>query len=281
MGDLVIKDKIVIYQDGEIELEVSIANQTIWLTQKEIALLFEKNRTVITKHINNILSSNEVIKKSNVQKMHLANSDKPVKFYSLDIVLAVGYRTNSVKSIKFRQWATKVLKQYVYRGYTINSEKITHQRFKEIEKDVDFLKQKIQYFEDQHLSPHQGIFFNGQVFDAHKFVSDLIKSTKNKILLIDNYVDYNTLLLFSELKWVEVLIYTSNISDKLKLDLKKFNEQYFEIKINEFDKSHDRFLIIDKEVYHFGASLKDLGKKWFAFSRLDIGSLSILDKLPS
>ncbi len=127
--------------------------------------------------------------------------------------------------------------------------------------------------------PKQGIFFDGQIFDAHKFVSDLINSAKNEVILIDNYIDNNTLLLFSTLKGVKVIIYTNKITDKLRLGLKKFNEQYFEIKINKFAKSHDRFLIIDREVYHFGASLKDLGKKWFAFSKLDIGSLDLLQKL--
>ncbi|MCK5107395.1 MAG: ORF6N domain-containing protein [Nanoarchaeota archaeon] len=127
--------------------------------------------------------------------------------------------------------------------------------------------------------PKQGIFFDGQIFDAHKFVSDLINSAKNEVILIDNYIDNNTLLLFSTLKGVKVIIYTNKITDKLRLGLKKFNEQYFEIKINKFAKSHDRFLIIDREVYHFGASLKDLGKKWFAFSKFDIGSLDLLQKL--
>ena len=127
--------------------------------------------------------------------------------------------------------------------------------------------------------PKQGIFFDGQIFDAHKFVSDLINSTKKKIILIDNYVDHNTLLLFSELKDIKVIIYTMKITDRLRLDWDKFNAQYFDIKINEFDKSHDRFLIIDKEMYHFGASLKDLGKKWFAFSKLNLDCLELLNRL--
>lgn len=274
-------NQVIIYNNGEIDLRVSVKNDTVWLTQKDIALLFEKERSVITKHINNIFKDKEVDEKSNVQILHISNSDKPVKFYSLDIVLAVGYRTNSAKAIQFRKWATKILKEYIYNGYVINSEKITYKRFKELEKDVNLLKQKVKLLEQQKLEPKQGIFYDGQIFDAHKFVSDLIRKADKNIILIDNYVDDSILTLFSKRKkGVLVTIYTKKITKQLQLDLKKFNSQYEPIQIEEFDKSHDRFLIIDKkEIYHVGASLKDLGKKWFAFSRLDIDNLNILSRL--
>ena len=206
---------IEIYQSGEIELEVSVDAQTIWLRQNEIAQLFDKDRTVITRHINKILEEQEVDEKSNVQKMHFANSDKPVKLYSLDIVLAVGYRTSSAKAIKFRQWATSVLKQYITEGYVINSDKITHQRFKELEGDVELLKSKVKLFEDKNMTPTQGIFYDGQVFDAYVFVADLIKSAKESIVLIDNYVDESVLTLFSKNPSREVTIYTKSISKQL------------------------------------------------------------------
>jgi len=274
-------NQVIIYNNGEIDLKVSVENDTVWLTQKDIALLFEKERSVITKHIKNIFKDKEVDEKSNVQILHISNSDKPVKFYSLDIVLAVGYRTNSAKAIQFRKWATKILKEYIYKGYVINSEKITYKRFKELEKDVNLLKQKVKLLEQQKLEPKQGIFYDGQIFDAHKFVSDLIRKADKNIILIDNYVDDSILTLFSKRKkGVFVTIYTKKITKQLQLDLKKFNSQYEPIQIEEFDKSHDRFLIIDKkEIYHVGASLKDLGKKWFAFSRLDINNLNILSRL--
>ncbi len=278
------KQNIVIYKNGEIELKVSLNNETIWLRQDEIALLFEKDRTVITRHINNILKDKEVDEKSNVQKMHFPNSDKPVKLYSLDIILAVGYRTNSAKAIKFRQWSTKILKEYILNGYTINGEKITYERFKHLENDVFDLKNKVdkvfKAIEGKELKPKQGIFFDGQIFDAYVFVSDLIKSANKSIVLIDNYVDESILTLFSKNQNIEVTIFTKNFSKQLNLDLEKYNKQYKPITIKKFTSAHDRFLIIDeKEIYHFGASLKDLGKKWFAFSKFDIKTVDVLNRL--
>jgi len=278
------EENVIIYQNGEIELKVSFNNETVWLRQDEIALLFDKDRSVITRHINKILKDEEVEEKSNVQKMHFPNSDKPVKLYSLDIILAVGYRTNSAKAIKFRRWATNVLKSYILNGYAINSEKITHQRFKELENDVSLLKHKVENIstalESKTLSPKQGIFYNGQIFDAYKFVSDLIKSAKKSIILIDNYVDDSVLTLFSKNQKIDVVIYTKNFGKQLRLDLNKYNLQYRPIEIKKFDKSHDRFLIIDNsDVYHFGASLKDLGKKWFAFSKFDMEAVEVLGRI--
>ncbi len=278
------EQNIVIYKNGEIELKVSLNNETVWLRQDEIALLFEKDRTVITRHINKILKEKEVDEKSNVQKMHFPNSDKPVKLYSLDIILAVGYRTNSAKAIKFRQWATQILRKYIMNGYVINGEKITYERFKNLENDVYDLKNKVKKIykgmENREITPKEGIFYDGQIFDAYVFVSNLIKSAKKSIVLIDNYVDESILTLFSKNQKIEVTIFTKNISRQLKLDLEKYNKQYKAITIQKFNSSHDRFLIIDeKEIYHFGASLKDLGKKWFAFSKFDVDAVEILNKL--
>jgi len=276
---------IEIYRSGEIEIKVSLTNETVWLRQNEIALLFEKDRTVITRHINNILKDKEVDEESNVQKMHIPNSDKPIKLYSLDIILAVGYRTNSAKAIKFRQWTTNILRDYILNGYAINSERITHQRFKELESEVISLKHQVnnitKALEDKTTKPVQGIFYDGQVFDAYRFVSDLIRSARNSIILIDNYIDDTVLTLFTKRKkQVSVTIYTKTISKQFTLDLKKFNQQYEPVEIKEFKNAHDRFLIIDdKEIYHIGASLKDLGKKLFAFSKFDSTALEKLKRL--
>ena len=268
---------IVVYSNGEIELSVSIENETIWLTQKQISELFDKDRTVITRHINNILKDKEVDEKSNVQKMHFANSDKPVKLYSLDIILAVGYRTNSAKAIKFRQWATRVLKEYIYNGFAINREKITQQRLLNLEKDVEYIKSQIQ---NNTLKYKQGIFFDGQIFDAYLFINDLIKKAKKSIILIDNYIDETTLMLFAKVPDVKVTIYTRTVTKQLKLDYEKYKKQYTNITLKSLKNSHDRFLILDnEEVYHIGASLKDLGKKWFAFSKIDRESVRILERL--
>jgi hypothetical protein len=177
------KSDMVIYNDGELELDISVNENTIWLTQTQLREIFEKDQSVISRHINNIFKDNEVDEKSNMQKMHIANSDKPVGFYSLDIVLAVGYRANSSKAIKFRQWATSVLKNYIQNGYAINSEKITNDRFVSLENEVVLLKSKVESIsnslEDNSLKPNKGIFFDGQTYDAYAFINDLLKSVKN------------------------------------------------------------------------------------------------------
>jgi len=277
---------VVIYQNGEIELGISIKEETIWLTQKQIVELFDSSKANISEHIKAIFDSHELDRGSTVRKFRTVQKEgnrevaRDLEHYNLDVIISVGYRVNSIKATKFRQWATSVLKQYITNGYAINSEKITHQRFKELEGDVALLKFKINLLEDKTLKPSQGIFFDGQVFDAYEFVSGLVKNAKKEIVLIDNYIDESVLTLFSKNQAVDVTIYTKIITKQLKLDLEKYNSQYNNIEIKKFDNSHDRFLIIDENnIYHIGASLKDLGKKWFAFSKMDIGNLSILDRL--
>ena len=278
------KSNLVIYSDGELELKISVTDETIWLTQAQLSDIFEKDQSVISRHINNIFKDNEVYEKSNMQKMHIANSDKPVSFYSLDIVLAVGYRTNSSKAIKFRQWATSVLKNYIQNGYVINSDKITNDRFVSLENELILLKSKVENIsnslENKTLKPKQGIFYNGQIFDAYVFINDLFKIALDEIILIDNYIDETVFTLFSKYPNIKIKIYTKIISKQLKLDLQKYKTQYQNIELLEFKNSHDRFLILDKkEIYHIGASLKDLGKKWFAFSKFDIENFDILKRL--
>ena len=278
------KSNIVIYNDGELELKISLNDETIWLTQSQLCDIFEKDQSVISRHINNIFKDKEVDEKSNMQKMHITNSDKPVSFYSLDIVLAVGYRTNSSKAIKFRQWATSVLKNYIQNGYVINSDKITNDRFVSLENELILLKSKVENIsnslENKTLKPKQGIFYDGQIFDAYVFINDLFKIAVDEIILIDNYIDETVFTLFSKYPNIKIKIYTKIISKQLKLDLQKYKTQYQNIELLEFKNSHDRFLILDKkEIYHIGASLKDLGKKWFAFSKFDIENFDILKRL--
>ena len=278
------KSDMVIYDDGELELNVSVTQDTLWLTQAQLCDIFEKDQSVISRHINNIFRDNEVDEKSNMQKMHIANSDKPVSFYSLDIVLAVGYRTNSSKAIKFRQWATSVLKSYITNGYAINSEKITNERFVSLENEVFVLKSQMgemkALIKDDSIKPSKGIFFDGQTYDAYVFINDLLKSAKSEVLLIDNYIDDTVFTLFSKYPELNIKIYTQTISKQLKLDYQKYQAQYKNVELKEFKNAHDRFMIIDnKEVYHIGASLKDLGKKWFAFSKFEMEALEILERL--
>lgn len=206
--------------------------------------------------------------------------------YSLDVIISVGYRVKSKRGTQFRQWANKVLKDYLLKGYSINQrinqlESRIESKFANHDRQLEELTNKVDFFVRTSLPPIEGVFFDGQIFDAYKFATDLIKSANKSLLLIDNYVDESVLLMLSKRnKGVSAIIYTQKITDQLQLDLEKHNDQYPPINIKTYRNSHDRFLIVDdKEVYHIGASLKDLGKKMFAFSKLEIDSCLITDKL--
>ncbi len=282
--------EIILYQPDEaVRLEVHLEDETVWLTQAQIAELFQRDRTVITKHINNVFKEKELEEKSNVHFLHIANSDKPVKFFSLDVIISVGYRVKSVRGTQFRQWANKILKEYLLKGYSINQrlndmEYRMNNKFFQIEKTIAEHDAKIDFFVRTSLPPVppvEGIFFDGQIFDAYKFATDLIRSAKCSLILIDNYVDESVLLMLSKRNsGISATIYTHKINAQLQLDLNKHNDQYPPIEARTYKSSHDRFLIIDNtEVYHIGASLKDLGKKMFAFSKLDLPAHTIINVL--
>ena len=273
----------ITFKDGEIELKVTLEKESVWLNRHQIATLFDRDVKTIGKHINNVFKEGELDKNSTVanfatvQKEGQREVTRDIEYYNLDVIISVGYRVKSQRGVKFRQWATNVLKEYIFNGFAINREKITQQRLLKLEKDVEYLKSQLK---QNSLNYKQGIFFDGEIFDAYEFISNLIKSAKKEIILIDNYIDESILTLFSKNQNIKVTIYTKNITKELKLDLKKYNSQYNKIEIKQFNSSHDRFIIIDKkELYHIGASLKDLGKKWFAFSKMDIDSFKILEKL--
>ena len=282
---------IIVYNDGELELKVSVENETIWLTQKQLGELFNIEIHTINYHIKNIFKQKELIQNPTTRKIRIVQKEgnreveRDVEHYNLDMIISIGYRVNSITATKFRQWATSVLKNYIQNGYVINGEKITNQRFKELENDVINLKSKVENIsnalEDKTLNTtKQGIFYDGQIFDTYVFVNDLLKLARNEIILIDNYIDETVFTLFSKYPNIKIKIYTSNITKQLKLDFEKYQTQYQNIELNEFKNSHDRFLIIDKkEIYHIGASLKDLGKKWFAFSKFEMQSLEILERV--
>jgi len=281
MNKLLKENNIVIFQDGEIELKVPLDNDTIWLTQKNISELFEVTVSNISMHIKAIYKEQELTKEPTVKKYLTVQKEgnrevsRNVEHYNLDMIISVGYRVKSQKGVKFRQWATQVLKQYIFNGYVINSDKITHERFKELENSVHTLQNRLELLEDKTIKPSQGIFYNGEIFDAYKFISDLIKSSKKEIVLIDNYIDEKVLTLFSKYPKLQCKIITKSILKQLKLDIDKYNSQYNNLIIQTSNKFHDRFLILDnKEAYHIGASLKDLGKKVFAFNKIDIDLLS-------
>ena len=257
--------EIILYQPDEtVSLEVRLDAETVWLTQQQMALLFDKSVSVISRHITNIFAEEELEEKSNLHFLQIANSDKPVKYFSLDVIISVGYRVKSKKGTRFRQWANKVLKEYLLKGYSIN------QRFERLEQRVSQTESKIDFFVKTSLPPVEGIFFDGQIFDAYELVCRLIKSAKNRIVLIDNYVDETTLtMLDKRSKNVTATVYTPTIGEQLQLDIDRHNAQYQPITVRRLKKSHDRFLILDDDVYHVGASLKDLGKKWFAIMKMN------------
>lgn len=271
--------EIILYQPDEtVKLEVHMEDETVWLTQAQMVELFCSTKQNISLHINNIFKEKELVKDSVVKKSLTTASDGKkyqTNFYNLDVIISVGYRVKSVRGTQFRQWANSVLKEYLLKGYSIN------QRLSELEKTVALHSEKIDFFVRTSLPPVEGIFFDGQIFDAYKFATDLIRSARKSLLLIDNYVDDSVLLMLSKRNpGVSATIYTQKITPQLQLDLDKHNDQYPPINIRTYRNSHDRFLIVDdKEVYHIGASLKDLGKKMFAFSKLEIDPGLITDKL--
>ncbi len=260
------KGEIVVYQPDEVtRLEVRVEGETVWLTQLQMADLFGRDRTVITKHIRNIFTENELDEDCNVQILHFANSDKPVKLFSLDVIISVGYRVKSIQGTKFRQWANKIIKEYLFRGYSVS------QRLLSIEHRLDAHEKKIDFFVRTSLPPVEGVFFDGQIFDAYVFVADLIKAAKRRLVLIDNYVDESVLVMLSKrVSGVTAEIRTGKLSEQLKLDIQKHNSQYDPVSVVRTQNIHDRFLIVDDDVYHIGASLKDLGRKLFAFSRMSV-----------
>lgn len=282
--------EIILYQpDKEVKLEVRLENETVWLSIDEMSQLFGRDISVIGKHIRNIFKEGELVKDSVWAKFAYTASDGKiyqVDYYNLDVIISVGYRVKSQRGTQFRQWANKVLKEYLLRGYSINQrlkdlEEKVDAKLVQHERQLDYLTDKVDFFVRTSLPPVEGIFYNGQIFDAYKFAADLIRTAKKSILLIDNYVDESVLLMLSKRGiGVTATIYTHTISNQLNLDIQKHNSQYPRIEAKTYKQCHDRFLIIDDtDVYHIGASLKDLGKKMFAFSKLDIPSKAITDLL--
>ena len=272
------KSEIVLYQpEGAISLEVRLENETVWLTQQQISELFGTGRQAITKHLKNIFASNELDENSVCSILELTAADGKnykTKVYNLDAILSVGYRVNSKNATLFRRWANSVLKDYMLKGYSLNHrferlEDKIDTRFQRYDSEIQRLSNQVDFFVRHSLPPIEGIFFAGQIFDAYKFVCDLVKSARKSIVLFDNYIDESVLTLFGKReKSVSVVIYTDKITPQLELDIKRFNAQYSPVKVKLYTKAHDRFLIIDGEIYHIGASLKDLGKKLFAFSKI-------------
>lgn len=262
--------------DGTLKLEVRLEDETVWLNRQQLATLFDRDIKTIGKHIHNALRE-ELSGMAVVAKFATTAADGKtyqVEYYNLDMILSIGYRVKSRRGIEFRQWANQVLKDYLLKGYSIN------RRIEQLEKTVARHDERIEFFVRTSLPPVEGIFFEGQIFDAYAFASDLVKAARRRIVLIDNYVDESTLILLSKRNpEVEATIFTARIDKTLQLDIQRHNAEYPPVTVKEYRQSHDRFLIIDADVYHIGASLKDLGKKWFAFSRLHFSPQELLERI--
>lgn len=279
------KNEIVLYQSDELasRIDVRIEAYTVWLNRQQLAALFGRDIKTIGKHIGNVFSEGELNKYATVANFATVQNEggrmveRQVEHYNLDVIISVGYRVKSKQGTQFRIWANNVLKDYLLKGYVLN------QRMNRIETVVDNLTDKVKEIDLQlktNMIPTQGVFFEGQVFDAYQLASKIIRAATKSIVLIDNYIDETTLVHLSKKgKDVKVMLLTKNAGNQLALDVEKANMQYGNFTMKQFTKSHDRFLIIDEvEIYHLGASLKDLGKKWFAFSKLDKNSVESILK---
>ena len=263
--------EIILYQPDEtVRLEVRLEDDTVWLTTSQMAELFNREESNIRRHIINVFNEGELDRENNVQNLHVNGIKKPVPFYTLDVIISVGYRVKSLNGTKFRRWANAVLKQYMLKGYAANSrltaleQKVSRQGtlLKEVQDKVDF-------FVRTSLPPVEGIFYDGQIFDAYAQIIGLIKQAKRSIVLIDNYIDETTLTMLSKRDAdVSATIYTRPLTQQQQLDLQRHNQQYAPVVVNICQHNHDRFLIIDDTVYLFGASLKDAGKKFFAYIKM-------------
>ncbi len=283
------QNEIVLYQPDELtKLEVRVENETVWLSQQQIVELFASSKANISEHIKNIYAQHELEQEATVRNFRTVRREgnrqisRLITYYNLDAIISIGFRVNTKRGIQFRQWANKILKDYMLRGYAVN------QRLLALEEKVDrgFAQQgrilaehqdKIDFFIRTSLPPKEGVFYEGQIFDAYAFASDLVKSATKSLILIDNYIDESVFtLLDKRAQGVCAAIYTQAISKTTQLDIDKHNAQYRPIEVKQTKNIHDRFLIIDDTVYHIGASIKDLGKKLFAFSKMEMEKEVIL-----
>jgi hypothetical protein len=263
------ENEIVLYQPNDaIHLEVRLEEETVWLNRNQMSILFGRDVKTIGKHINNALRE-ELQGLATVAKFAIVQNEggrqvtRMIDFYNLDMILSIGYRVKSSQGILFRQWANKVLKEYLLKGYSIN------QRFERLEQRVSRTEEKIDFFVRTSLPPVEGVFFDGQIYDAYELASRLVKSARKRIILIDNYIDETVLtLLDKRADGVTAEIYTRQTSQQLQLDIQRHDSQYAPIPVHILTRSHDRFLLLDDDVYHIGASLKDLGKRWFAIMKM-------------
>ena len=278
------KYEIVKFNNDSVEVDVTVSplEETVWLTQEQMALLFNVNVPAINKHIRNIISENELEESSTISKMEIVRYEgnrmvkRNINIYNLDMIISVGYRVNSVEGIKFRRWATKVLKEYLLTGYVINEERslVTNENYVRLINKVESLDERVSNIENNYKPQDfksSQLFFDGQFYDAYTLIQSIFESANNEIIIIDNYVDRSILdRLVVKKHNVQVIIYTSINSKLLGRDINTFNSQYGGLDVRYTTNVHDRYIIIDQnKIYHLGHSIKDLGKKIFSISESD------------
>ena len=294
------ENQIVVYQPNEtVRLETRYAHESIWLTQLKIAELFGVQKAAISKHLKNIYSTGELSREATVSKMETVQNEggrtvvREQEFYNLDVIIAVGYRVNSVMATQFRIWATQVLKTYLLKGYAVNTrlaqlEDKVDRRLARHDERLATLEQKVDFFVQTQTPPLRGVFYDEQLWDARALVLKLVARAKRSLILIDNWANTAVLDLFAKKrKGVRLTIFTSEHFKRgvpkhliSPADVKTFNDQYPKLVVRYNESFHDRFLIIDdKELYLIGASLKDLGRKCFAFTKLDAGEIRRIKKV--
>lgn len=295
-----VQGEVIFYQpDNTMRLEVRLEDETVWLTQQQMVTLFQSSKANVSEHIRNIYDQGELEQEATVRNFRTVRKEgnrmvnRTLTYYNLDAIISVGFRVNTKRGIMFRQWANRTLKEYLLRGYAFHQQMIAMQR--QIDVRLEEQNERLSVVEnhlhehDQKFDmivktpelPNEGVFFDGQIFDAFKLVMQLIKSAEHRIILIDNYINEEILTMFDQrANGVTACIYTARIDSAMQLAIQRHDAQYDPIPVNVFRMSHDRWLIIDEKVYHFGASLKDLGKKWFGVSLYqDITPEELLSKI--
>ena len=282
-------NSVIVYKsdDDSLRLDVQLSEETVWLTQMQMVELFQSSKANVSEHIRNIYQQHELSKEATVRKFRTVqkegsrNVTRVLEYYNLDAIISVGYRVNTKRGIMFRKWATEVLKEHLLQGYSINRNIVQiNGQLQDHSERIQHLEEKVDFFVRTSLPPTQGIFFDGQIFDAYTFVCDLVRAAEKRIVLFDNYVDDTVLTMLDKRQsGVTARILTKAITRQLQLDIDRHNAQYPPLAAETFANAHDRFLCIDDAVYHIGASLKDLGKKWFAFSKMEIATDDLLNKL--
>ncbi len=267
------KNEIIVYQPegGEFHIEVRVENETVWLTQAQMAELFSKSISVISRHIANVFAEHELEEKSNLHFLQIANSDKPVKLFSLDVIISVGYRVKSYQGTQFRRWANQVLKEHLLKGFSVNQRLVSHEnRLENLDSRVIYLEKQVDFFVKANLPPSEGLLPAHAHWSGYEFAVQLVRSAKKELIIIDPYANDMVLSLMAKrAEGVNATIYSARITHAMREEEARLNRQFPKVHLENMREVHDRFVIVDDVVYHVGASFKDLGNQMTAFSVLN------------